>query len=499
MGTQLSAILKGGRLTATNKKVINFISSIENDRQIAHATILVNEAHLIALTKANIINHNSARKLLKALRKLEKKITFREGYEDIHVMIEQYVTHEVGRVTGGSLHIGKSRNDQVATAIRITLREEMLKLSNQLLSFENSLLKLAKRHTRTVFPGYTHLQPAQPITFAHYLVANGDSILRDEQRVIEAFNRINNSPMGSGALAGTSFNIDRTLVAQLLGFHGLVENSLDAVGSRDFILETLSTCCITALDLSRIVQDIIFYSCTDVGLLEIPDEYSSTSSIMPQKKNPDPLELLRAKCAGVIGNYTTAATTLHALPSGYNLDLQEITILLWRSLDTLRSCIEILNGLVPKLKLKPHAEKQMDLTAATEIANILVRDEKIPFRDAHRLVGRSVNEALAKKRNLKDLKQHDWEEIICRKIKAQTMKNIESALDLKRHIYAYRTIGSPNPNRTDQMINKRTKLIQSCKERNRLIETQLARSLGKLHHIAYYFTRKSPRHRSLMS
>ena len=226
---KLSSVLKGGRLTATDKEVIEFISSTEADRRIAHSTILVNEAHVIALAKAKAIKRKDSKRLLQALRKLERRMIFRRGLEDVHVLIEEYVTRECGSDTGGLLHIGKSRNDQVTTAIRLTLREETLNLSNQLLAFERSILQIAKRHTKSVFPGYTHLQPAQPITFAHYLIALGDSLLRDEERVHEAFIKVNNSPMGGGALAGTSFNINRVLVVRLLGFRGLVENSLDAV------------------------------------------------------------------------------------------------------------------------------------------------------------------------------------------------------------------------------------------------------------------------------
>jgi argininosuccinate lyase len=246
----------------------------------------------------------------------------------------------------------------------------------------------------------------------------------------------------------------------------------------------------TALDLSRIAQDIIFYSCADVDLLMLPDEYSSTSSIMPQKKNPDPMELLRAKSAGMIGDFTTAAATLHALPSGYNLDLQEITPLLWHSLDTLTSCIGILNALIPKLNPKPHIENRMEYTATTEIANILARDEGIAFREAHRLTGRVVKETLEKERNLRDLKRQDWEKNLRRKLEPQTMKNIARAIDMKRHIYTYRTEGSPNPNQTCQMLSERKKLVRSCKERNQLTLTQLARSLTKLRH-AHLFTRSN--------
>ena len=480
----MSSVLKGGRLTATDKEVVKFISSTEADRRIAQSSIQVNEAHVIALAKAKAIKQKDSKRLLRALRKLERKMIFRQGLEDVHVLIEEYVTRECGRETGGLLHLGKSRNDQVSTAIRLSLREEMLNLSNQLLVFERSILQLAKRHTKSIFPGYTHLQPAQPITFAHYLIAFGDSILRDEQRVREAFNRINNSPMGGGALAGTSFNIDRTIVARLLGFNGLVENSLDAVGSRDFVLDALSACSITALDFSRFAQDIIIYSSANVNLLEIPDEFSSTSSIMPQKKNPDPLELLRAKCGGIIGNYNSSGIMLHALPSGYNLDFQEITPLLWQSLDTLKSCLRILEGLVPKLKLRTYPESQLDLTVATEIANILVRKMNFPFRIAHRSIGQAVRVALARKVMLRDLKQTDWERVVGRQLSSETLRAIHEALDLKKHLYTYRTIGSPNPNRTEQMIKHRTRKVESVSKRNRLTQVELSRSLRTLRTIA---------------
>jgi argininosuccinate lyase len=290
--------------------------------------------------------------------------------------------------------------------------------------------------------------------------------------------------MGGGALAGTSFNIDRTIVARLLGFKGLVENSLDAVGSRDFVLDALSACSITALDFSRFAQDIIIYSSTNVNLLEIPDEFTSTSSIMPQKKNPDPLELLRAKCAGIIGNYNSSAIMLHALPSGYNLDFQEITPLLWQSLDTLKSCLMILARLVPKLKLRIYSESQLDLTVATEIANILVRKMNFPFRIAHRSVGQAVRVALARKVMLRDLKQTDWERAVGRQLSSETLRSIHEALDLKKHIYTYRTIGSPNPSRTEQMIKHRTRNVESVSKRNRLTQVQLSRSLRTLRTIA---------------
>jgi argininosuccinate lyase len=477
----LSSILRGGRITRTRGDVVRFISSIQDDRRIAHSTVLVDEAHVIALAEAKVISRSDARKLLSALKRLEKRIRFPEGLEDVHVLMEEYVTRETGSDTGGLLHIGKSRNDQVATAIRMTLREEMLNLSDCLLSLERVILHLASKHLASLFPGYTHLQPAQPITFAHYLVSVGDSILRDNQRIIQTFNRVNESPMGGGALAGTSFKIDRRLVAKLLGFQGLVENSLDAVGSRDFILEALSVLSMIATTLSRLAQDIIFYSCADVALLEIPDEFTSTSSIMPQKKNPDPIELLRAKCARVVGNYFSAANAMHGLPSGYNLDFQEITPLVWESLDSLKSCLRILIQLMPKLKLDMAGiENRLELTTATEIANILVRREGLSFRAAHKAVGKAVRTTLTKNVTLKDLTSKDWEAAIGKRMNDGTMISIRRALDPKRSIYAYRTIGSPNPKGVKQMIRRRMGLVQFLSQNNRQAQGEITRSYNRL-------------------
>jgi argininosuccinate lyase len=477
----LSSILRGGRITRTRDDVVRFISSIQDDRRIAHSTVLVNEAHVIALAEAKVIARSDAGKLLSALKRLEKRIRFPQRVEDVHVLIEEYVTRETGPQVGGLLHIGKSRNDQVATAIRMTLREEMLNISDCLLSLERVILQLAGKHLTSLFPGYTHLQPAQPITFAHYLVSMGDSILRDNQRIVQTLSRINESPMGGGALAGTSFKIDRGLEAKLLGFQGLAENSLDAVGSRDFILETLSVLSIIATNLSRLAQDIIYYSCADVGLIEIPDEFTSTSSIMPHKKNPDPIELLRGKCACVVGNYFSAANAMHGLPSGYNLDFQEITPLAWESLDSLESCLEILIQLVPKLKLNSSAiANRLELTTTTEVANILVRREGLSFRAAHKAVGQAVRTTLAKNVALKDLTSEDWKAAIGKPMNSATMISIGKALDPKQSIFAYKTIGSPNPRRVKQMIRRRLRLVQFEQKSNRRAVAELTRSYNRL-------------------
>jgi argininosuccinate lyase len=483
----MSWILRGGRLKGTRKDVVNFISSIQDDQRIANSTVLVNEAHVIALAKARAVSRSDARRILRALRELEKRKITAHGVEDIHVLIEEHVTKRTRPEIGGQLHLGKSRNDQVATAIRMTLRDDLIALSNQLISFNLTLLRLASKHSKTIFPGYTHLQPAQPISFAHYLLSNVDAIIRDNQRILEALTRVNLSPMGAAALAGSSIGLDRTLVARLLGFDGVAENSLDAVESRDFALEVLSVLSLLALDVSRLVQDLIFYSSADVHLIIIPDEFTSTSSIMPQKKNPDALELMRAKCAQVIGNFTSASITMHALPSGYNLDYQEITPLIWKSVDTLAACLRILNALIPKIRVdEAIAERSyMQFTAATEIADVLVREENVPFREAHHIVGQMVRLALEKEISIKELTPADWKHAAGHIFSEKTLRSISQASDLVTHLNLYRTIGSPNPRETRRIIGTRN---QQCRRLTKENERFLAKTRKALHKLRSAFS-----------
>jgi len=481
----MSFLLRKGRLGSPEASAVEFASSIEEDRRIATASVLVNEAHVAALVKARIVDRDDGRKLALVLRRLENNPPFRKGVEDIHVLIEEEVARRLGVRIGGKLHTGKSRNDQVTTAIRMVLRQELLKLANQILAFELQLIRIARKHRKSLFVGYTHLQPAQPITFAHYLLAVGDSLLRDHQRIMETFGRVNLSPMGAGALAGSSFKLDRQLVARLLGFRGIVENTLDAVGARDFLLEALGVCSILALDLSRICQDLVFYSSADVGLINLPDEFTSTSSIMPQKKNPDVLEVVRARCAQVAGNFSTATTTLHALSTGYNLDFQELTPLLWDSLDTLESCLKVLTKLVEKVGPSgntpgPHVE----FTVATEVANVLVREGKLPFREAHRAVGRAVRLALTRDCHLQDLEKKDWEKLLSTEITPRILAKIGEATDLNSQVESYRTRGSPNPSETGRMISTRQRGIAVLKNRNDRLLNGISLAILELHRIS---------------
>ena len=478
----MSSVLKGGRLKGARKDVVNFISSLEADKRIAFSTVLVNEAHVIALVKSRAIEKPDARRILTALRSLESYNFRGRNAEDVHVVIEDSVTKRTSREVGGLLNLGKSRNDQVVTAIRMTLRNEIIALSDQILALELSILNSAKRHIATVFPGYTHLQPAQPISFAHYLLANCTSLSRDIDRLGESYERVNRSPMGAAALAGTSIRLNRRLIARLLGFDGLVDVSLDAVGSRDFALEILGNCAIIASDLSRMATDLIFYSSAEVALVAIPDEFASTSSIMPQKKNADPLELTRAKCAKIAAIFNSGLSILHGLTSGYNLDYQEVTPLLWESIDELKACLRILTEVIPRITVdsKLSSRAYLEFTAATEIANLLVRKEHLPFRTAHHLVGSVARSALTQGMTFKDMKRSDWERAVGRSIRPHTMSSIGEVLDLGRHLRMYRTSGSPNPKETKRLIAQELRSCERSRARNARLQAKLRRSTQEL-------------------
>ena len=458
----MSNVLRSGRLGRTKDEIVRFISSVEADRRISRETVLVNMAHVMALAKAGAIGNGDAHELLQALAKMEQDPPFRKSVEDVHVLIEEHVTNGVGKDVGGRLHTGKSRNDQVATAIRIALRDELLLLSNDLIEVENRLLIVAERHTKSLFVGYTHLQPAQPVSFGHYLLSVFDALVRDSERILETYRRVNCSPLGSGAIAGSSFRLDRHLTARLLGFDGLVENSMDAIGARDFVLETLNACSLIAADLSRLAQDLIFYSSEDVGRVELPDAFTSTSSIMPQKKNPDSLEIVRARCALVAGNGASALTLMHGLSTGYNLDFQELTPLLWSSLDIVRGCLSVLSGLIPELRVTSSitGRRNLEFTAATELANAITREGKIPYRDAYRMVGQAVGLAHKENRRLKELGADEWRTLLGKSYSDTILREVGKILNLETHLERYKTIGSPNPKITAKMIATRSKQLQ---------------------------------------
>jgi argininosuccinate lyase len=432
---------------------------MKNDKRLLKVVVKINEAHVAMMMEQKIIEWQDGTKLLQALSQLPNmKLT--ASVEDVHVAVEDEVIKKTGPEIGGNMHIAKSRNDQVSTAIRIELRGNLIALMLSVVKLQEALTKLAEKHVKTIVPGYTHLQPAQPVTFAHYALSYVDMLERDLQRLDEAYQRVDSCPMGAGALATSSFPINRDRVAELLGFSQVLENSIDAVGSRDFILETLAGLTIMAVNISRLAEDLIVWSSADFGLIELPDDFASTSSIMPQKKNPDVLEVIRARTSHVLGNFVASATTVKALPSSYNLDFQEITPRLWESVESIAGSIDMLSELVPNLKVNKKVSNKLLLSfsTATELANMLVRKYKVSFRTAHKIVGSLVRTLTETKSTFSDvtpeLLQKVAQDSTDLKLKVDA-KDIRESTDLLKLVEAYKVKGGPSPVEVERMLKIR--------------------------------------------
>jgi argininosuccinate lyase len=324
--------------------------------------------------------------------------------EDVHSWVERQLIARVGDL-GKKLHTGRSRNDQVATDLRLWTARQLKLRQSELKAAMNALVDLAEREKTTPFPGYTHLQRAQPILFAHWCLAYVEMFRRDAERLADALKRVRSSPLGSGALAGTAYPIDREQLAKDLGFRAPTANSLDAVSDRDFVIETLSACALCAVHLSRFAEDLIFYSTSEASLIELPDAFTSGSSLMPQKKNPDACELIRGKCGRIFGALATMSMTVKGLPLAYNKDLQEDKEPLIDAMRQLSMCLRVLVRVLDTLKVRESRARDTALDGyanATELADYLVA-KGIPFREAHDVVGKLVRHAMVKAARLEDL------------------------------------------------------------------------------------------------
>ena len=348
------------------------------------------------------------------------------------------------------MNYGKSRNDQVATAIRMELREGLLGLLAGIADLQQAILGVTVRHGSTLVPGYTHLQRAQPVTLAHYFSAHFDAFQRDSERVSQLYSRVNLSPMGAAAMAGTSVKIDRKTVARLLGFPGIVRNAMDAVSSRDVAVEALSCAAMTMLDASRLAEEMILWSSSEFGFLELDDAYAASSSIMPQKKNAVSAEMVRAKAGSVIGDLVAACAILKALPYSYNLDLQEVTPQVWRALDDTTDSLEVLAGMVGTLSVKAvtlRSSIENDNSTAVALANYLVREHGISFRQAHAVVGQLVRLSAESGARLSDIAASKMETVSAKfgKRLAVDVGTAEAILSPESFLEAIATDGGSNP------------------------------------------------------
>ena len=471
-------MLHGGRLGNVREDVAKFTSSRKDDARLADAVLAINKAHVVMLMEQKIIQWQDGAKILEALAKQNSQ-NLDPNAEDVHMAVEEAVLNETGPEVGGNLHIAKSRNDQVTTAIRMALRNELLNIMQQVLNMQQSLLETASKHTETVILAYTHLQPAQPVTFAHYLLSHVDALGRDLQRLQSVYERVNLCPLGAGALATTSFPINRKRTAELLGFDAVLENSIDAVGSRDFILETQSALTLLAVNLSRLAEDLIIWSSPEFGTVELPDEFTSTSSIMPQKKNPEVLEVIRARASYALGDFVASAAALKSLPSTYNLDFQEITPKLWASTDNLSCSLSIFAKLIPNLKVSGNVEGKAaaGFVGATELANMLVRKYNVAFRTSHKIVGALVKALIDSKQTLLDATPELLQKIAqeAAGVKLTVKKeDIVECTNPRKLIETYKVQGGPSPAEVERAITTRNKTLTQTKTSITKLQTYLA-------------------------
>ncbi|MDH7555357.1 MAG: argininosuccinate lyase [Candidatus Methanosuratincola sp.] len=459
-------ITRGGRLAGDlTGDVARFTSSAEHDHYIADAVVEINMAHVLALTSSKYIGKVDAAALLSALNSLYGKVKHvPPDMEDIHMVVEEEVTRLVGQETGGKMHTGKSRNDQVATAIRMRLRAFIIEICGGIILLQRSLLqRAAAPEGRTVVPGYTHLQHAQPVTIAHWLLAHHDSIKRSFERILGSYPRVNLCPMGAAALAGTGFNIDRSKVAGYLGFDGLLENTMDAVASRDFALEVASSLAILMVDLSRFAEEMIVWSSSEFGYIEVPDDHASTSSIMPQKKNPVTLEIVRAKCGSVLGDLVSLMAIMKALPLAYNLDMQELTPHLWDACESTAVSLKVLADFVGKVKFNEariRASLDRGSSVATELADVLVREGGMPFRRAHHVVGSLVRRLSAEGLSLSEVDPERLREMIAAESGVELTKgSVERAVSPAMNVDVRSVRGGPSYAEAQRMIGERMRSL----------------------------------------
>jgi argininosuccinate lyase len=394
---------------STHPLVDAFTTSFPVDRRLYAQDIAGSIAHCRMLARQKIIPRRDGQRIEKGLREIRDEFAggmFRAlpGDEDIHMAVERRLIEKIGPV-GGKLHTARSRNDQVALDLRLYLRDAIADLRDRITALRAALATLAEAHVDVIMPGYTHLQPAQPILFAHHLLAYCEMLERDDGRLADCLKRTNVLPLGAGALAGTTFPIDREFVARELGFPAVTQNSLDTVSDRDFAVEFLAAAALLAMHLSRLADEIVLWAAQQFGFVELPDSFATGSSMMPQKKNPDVAELVRGKTGRVYGNLVALLTTLKGLPLAYNRDLQEDKPPIFDTVDTVASSLEVLAAMLPRLRVRGdrmRAAAEAGYTLATELADYLAV-HGVPFRDAHAVVGAIVRQAIADGRTLESL------------------------------------------------------------------------------------------------
>jgi len=430
-----------------------YSESASFDRQLYRHDIAGSIAHVTALVKAGIVSSAEQKQIEAGLREIEKeldsgKFQWDASLEDVHMNIESALTKKIGE-TGAKLHTARSRNDQIALDLRLYVKDQINRTSSQIKKLQTSLLDLAEKNVDVIMPGYTHLQRAQPILFAHYLLGQVEAFARDVERLDNGLERTDVLPLGSGALAGSTIVLDRALIARELGFARVSQNSLDAVSDRDFVCEFLFCLAMIGMHLSRVSEDLIIWSTIEFDFVEFSEGFSTGSSLMPQKKNPDMAELTRGKIGRLYGNLISILTTLKALPSSYNRDLQEDKEALFDSVDTISAALELCSAMLPELKIN---RERMEEAAsdpnlfATDLAEYLV-GKGMAFREAHEMVGKLVADVIDKGTKLNAIALADL-----KKLSPLFGVDIAEVFDVRRSLAARRAIGAPSPENVKAQI-----------------------------------------------
>jgi len=447
----------GGRFIKDSSEIMkNINASIWFDNRLAFHDIVLSKEHSNMLYKQKIISHKENRMIQKGLKQIESemindKFYFSDELEDIHMHIEARLIELIGD-TGKKLHTARSRNDQVATSFKMWVRDELDTLLILIKNLQASIIKQAEAHINTILPGFTHLQPAQPISLAHHLLAYVEMLGRDRTRLEDAKNRLNKSPLGAAALAGTSFPIDRFYTAKALGFDNPMENSIDAVSDRDFVLEVLSSASIIMVHLSRLAEEVVIWSSPGFNFITLPDSFSTGSSIMPQKRNPDAAELIRGKTGRVSSAFNNVLTMLKGLPLAYSKDMQEDKEPFFDAIDNLKLCLSVSEGLIKEINFNVDEMKKMaelGYITATDIADWLVKECNIPFRDAHSITGRVVKYAEKNNLTLEEVSLNEF-----KKIDKRINNNILIVLTLKNSLESRNSYGGTAPKLVKKALKK---------------------------------------------
>lgn len=456
------AQLWGGRFTKeTDQLVYNFNASIGFDQKFFKQDVRGSIAHVTMLAKQGILSEEERDSIIRGLEGIAAdveagRLMITEEYEDIHSFVEANLIDRIGDA-GKKLHTGRSRNDQVALDMKLYTRDEIIELDGLLKEMLQVLLKLMKENLETYMPGFTHLQKAQPITLAHHMGAYFEMFRRDRSRMKDIYKRMNFCPLGSGALAGTTYPLDREYTAELLGFDGPTLNSMDSVSDRDYLIELLSAMATVMMHLSRFAEEVIIWNTNEYKFVEIDDAYSTGSSIMPQKKNPDIAELVRGKTGRVYGALTAMLTTMKGIPLAYNKDMQEDKEFVFDAIDTTKGCLALFTGMLRTMKF--NAERMEEsakhgFTNATDAADYLV-NHGVPFRDAHGIVGRLVLYCIDKGIALDDMSLEEF-----RAISPVFDEDIYDAISMKTCVEMRNTIGAPGRDAMESVIRAEEKYLE---------------------------------------